>query len=309
MNVLDQVCTEDYCLYHGDATEVLRGLPDNAVHYSIYSPPFAGLYVYSDSERDLGNSSTYDEFFTHYGYLVAQVYRVLRPGRLVSVHCMLLPTSKAHHGYIGLQDFRGDLIRAHQQAGFIYHSEVCIWKDPVTAMQRTKALGLLHKQLKKDSAMSRQGVPDYLCTFRKPGENDEPVAHTDESFPVALWQRHASPVWMDITPSDTLQRESAREEADEKHIAPLQLEVIRRAVRLWSNPGDVVLSPFCGIGSEAFVALAERRRAIGIELKVSYYRQAVHNCARAIEARAQGVLFDPDLEAGAEEDEAAAVLS
>jgi hypothetical protein len=205
---------------------------------------------------------------------------------------MLLPTSKQHHGYIGLSDFRGNLIRQFQQAGWIFHSEVVIWKDPVTAMQRTKALGLLHKQLKKDSCMSRQGVPDYLVTMRKPGVNPDPVTHTNENFPVTLWQRYASPVWMDINPSDTLQRESAREEKDERHICPLQLEVIERALQLWTNPNDLVLSPFAGIGSEGYVAVRNGRRFAGIELKESYYKQAVANLIAAeTNANQQGELF------------------
>jgi len=204
------------------------------------------------------------------------------PGRLVSIHCMNLPTSKVRDGYIGLRDFRGEIIKAFEDAGFIYHSEVCIWKDPVTAMQRTKALGLLHKQIKKDSCMSRQGVPDYLVTMRKPGDNPERVEHTNENFPVQLWQQYASPIWMDINPSDTLQYRSAREHDDERHICPLQLEVIRRAVKLWSNPGDVVWSPFAGIGSEGFVALEMGRRFLGSELKASYYRQACKNLASAL---------------------------
>ncbi|MBQ2470493.1 MAG: site-specific DNA-methyltransferase, partial [Ruminococcus sp.] len=203
---------------------------------------------------------------------------VLMPGRLVSIHCMNFPAMKERDGYIGIKDFRGDLIRLFQKCGFIYHSEVCIWKDPVTAMQRTKAIGLLHKQLKKDSTISRQGIPDYLVTMRKPGDNAEPVTHTNESFPVNIWQRYASPVWDDINPSDTLQARSCRDEKDEKHICPLQLTVIRRGINLWTNPGDVVLTPFMGIGSEAVVALEQGRKAIGIELKPSWYKQAVRNC-------------------------------
>ena len=240
MNVKDQYIDERMALYHGDSCEVLREIPDNSVHFEIYSPPFASLYTYSNSERDLGNCRTQGEFFEQFAYIVEQLYRVLLPGRLMSVHCMNLPTSKERDGYIGISDFRGDLIRLFQDSGFIYHSEVCIWKDPVIAMQRTKALGLLHKQIRKDSAMCRQGIPDYLVTMRKPGMNPEPVAHTHESFPVAVWQRYASPVWDDINPSDTLQRTSAREERDEKHICPLQLTVIRRAVQLWTNPDDIV---------------------------------------------------------------------
>lgn len=284
MNVKDQYIDERMALYHGDSCEVLREIPDNSVHFEIYSPPFASLYTYSNSERDLGNCRTQGEFFEQFAYIVEQLYRVLLPGRLMSVHCMNLPTSKERDGFIGISDFRGDLIRLFQDAGFIYHSEVCIWKDPVIAMQRTKALGLLHKQIRKDSAMCRQGIPDYLVTMRKPGMNPEPVAHTHESFPVDVWQRYASPVWDDINPSDTLQRTSAREERDEKHICPLQLTVIRRAVQLWTNPDDIVLSPFGGIGSEPYVALENGRRAVACELKESYYKQMVLNCQSATQA-------------------------
>lgn len=278
MKVLDQYISDRMALYHGDSCEVLAGIPDNSVHFIVYSPPFASLYTYSNSDRDLGNCRDHAEFFAQFEFIVRELYRVLMPGRLMSVHCMNLPTSKERDGFIGIEDFRGELIQLYQKIGFIYHSEVCIWKDPVIAMQRTKALGLLHKQLKKDSAMSRQGIPDYLVTMRKPGENPEPVTHTNESFPVNVWQRYASPIWMDINPSDTLQKESAREEQDEKHICPLQLTVIRRAINLWTNPGDIVLSPFGGIGSEPYVALESGRRAVAIELKESYYRQMVSNC-------------------------------
>lgn len=288
--VLDQCVSERFALYHGDCVDVLAGLPNNSVHYSIFSPPFASLYTYSASARDMGNCADSSEFFEHFAFLMPELFRVLRPGRLVSFHCMLLPTSKARDGIIGLNDFRGDLIRSFKAAGFVHHSEVVIWKDPVTAMQRTKALGLLHKQIKKDSSMSRQGIPDYLVTMRKPGNNEEPITHTNEDFPVEMWQRYASPVWMDINPSDTLQYRSAREDKDERHICPLQLDVIRRALKLWSNPGDVVLSPFAGIGSEGYVALEEGRRFIGAELKRSYYEQAVANL-RSIEVPPQTMLF------------------
>lgn len=292
ISILDQRITRDFAAYHGDCVEVLRGIPNNSVDYSIFSPPFASLYTYSDSDRDMGNSTDYDEFFTHYNFLCAELYRVLKPGRLLSFHCMLLPTSKTHDGYIGLRDFRGDLIRAHQAAGMIYHSEVVIWKDPVAAMQRTKALGLLYKQFRKDSSMCRQGIPDYLITMRKPGENPEPVRKTPESHSVDLWQRYASPVWMDINPSDTLQYMSARDNDDERHICPLQLEVIERGVDLWTNPGDVVLTPFGGIGSEAYVALKAGRRAIAVELKASYYQAMVKNLETAVAERSQATLFD-----------------
>lgn len=279
MNVIDQNTNENFAAYHGDCIDVLRGMPDESVHYSIFSPPFASLYTYSASPRDMGNCASHDEFFEQFRYLVPELYRVMKPGRLLSFHCMLLPTSKARDGVIGLTDFRGQLIRAFQEVGWVFHSEVVIWKDPVQAMQRTKALGLLHKQIKKDSAMSRQGIPDYLVTMRKPGTNTEPVTHTgkDDDMPVDMWQQFASPVWMDINPSETLQHRSARENDDEKHICPLQLEVIRRGIKLWSNPGDTVLSPFMGIGSEGHVALTMGRRFVGAELKRSYYDQAVKN--------------------------------
>ena len=225
-------------------------------------------------------------------FLVAELYRVIAPGRCVSFHCMNLPTSKERDGFIGIRDFRGDLIRMFQGAGFIYHSEVTIWKDPVTAMQRTKALGLLNKQKNKDSAMSRQGIPDYLVTMRKPGENAEPIRHTDEEFPISVWQKLASPVWIDVNPSRTLNHRAAREQADERHICPLQLDVIERAVDLWSRPGDLVLSPFMGIGSEGYVAVKKGRRFVGIELKASYWRCAVANLEDAEREAAGKTLFD-----------------
>lgn len=281
MNVLDQSVSENYALYHGDSCEVLPMLPDHSVHYSIFSPPFASLYTYSNSPRDLGNCRNYDDFFDHFDFIIQELARIMKPGRNVSFHCMLLPTSKAHHGYIGLQDFRGDLIRAFQRRGFIFHSEVVIWKDPVTAMQRTKALGLLHKSVRENSSMCRQGVPDYLVTMRAPGDNDERVTHDREDYPVDKWQQVASPVWMDINQNETLQHQSARDHDDERHICPLQLEVIRRGVELWTNPGETVLSPFAGIGSEGHVSLQMGRKFIGIELKESYYRQAALNLANA----------------------------
>jgi len=325
--VINQAIGEKFALYHADCIEGYKALPDNSVDYSIFSPPFSSLYTYTNSERDMGNTRNDDEFFDQYRYLIAEQFRAHKPGRLISVHCMLLPSTISHHGYIGLRDFRGDIIRAYQDAGFIFHSEVVIWKDPVTAMQRTKALGLLYKQIKKDSARSRQGIPDYLVTFRKPGDNPDPVTKDPEQFPVDLWQNEASPVWnygesdppikqlidwvrgffrpaadigqrypdpvwMDINPSETLQYRSAREQQDERHICPLQLEVIRRGIRLWTNPGDVVVSPFAGIGSELVTALEMDRRAIGFELKQSYYEQAARNCHNAERATHQPSLFD-----------------
>lgn len=281
MKVLDQVITDDYAIWNGDCVDVVSSLPSDSIHYSIFSPPFASLYVYSDSPNDMGNVRDDDEFFAHFRFLIPELLRVTRPGRLLSFHCMNLPTSKVRDGVIGLKDFRGDLIREFVDAGWVYHSEVCIWKDPVTAMQRTKALGLLHKQLKKDSCMSRQGIPDYLVTMRKPGINPEHVCHTNQSFPVQKWQQYASPVWMDINPNETLQGRSAREERDERHICPLQLQVIQRGLELWTNPGDAVLSPFAGIGSEGYVALQMGRRFVGAELKTSYFRQMAANLRTA----------------------------
>ena len=295
--VLDQAHGKNWSLYHGDCIDVMRALPEHSVHFSVFSPPFASLYTYSSSLRDLGNCKDMSEFGEHFKFVAAELRRVMIPGRLISFHCMPLPTSKTRDGFIGARDFPGELIRAFEAEGFVYHSEVCIWKDPVTAMQRTKAVGLLYKQLCKDSAMSRQGYPDKLITVRAPGDNPEPVHHAkhdqeDEShISLPAWQRYASPVWTDINPSDTLQYRSAREHDDERHICPLQLEVIRRAVKLWSNREDVVLSPFAGIGSEGYVSIEQGRKFIGAELKQSYYEQAVRNLTEAEEPDAQEGLF------------------
>lgn len=287
MNVLNQASGDNYTVFHGDAVDVLKGIPDASIDYSIFSPPFASLYTYSNSPRDMGNVRNDAEFFEHFAFLVAELRRVMKPGHNVSFHCMLMPTSKERDGYIGLKDFRGDLIRAFQAHGFIYASEVCIWKDPVTSMQRTKALGLLHKTVRTNACMSRQGIPDYLVTMRAPGEMVDKVTHQPDQYPVDKWQKVASPVWMDIDPSDTLQYRSAREHDDERHICPLQLEVIRRGIDLWTNPGDVVLSPFTGIGSEGFVAVEMGRKFVGAELKKSYFEQAARNLAAAEQEQTQ----------------------
>ena len=290
MNCIDQVVTDRYTAIHGDCVEAIKGLPDACIGYSIFSPPFASLYTYSNSPRDMGNVRNDAEFFAHFDYLVAELRRVMMPGRDVSFHCMDLPASKERDGYIGLKDFPGELLRAFQRHGFIFHSKVTIWKGPVTAMQRTKALGLLHKSVRENSAMCRQGIPDYLITVRTPGEQAQRVTHTD--YPVELWQKVASPVWMDINPSDTLQYRSAREHDDERHICPLQLEVIRRGIQLWTNPGDIVLSPFMGIGSEGFVALELSRKFVGVELKKSYYEQATRNLDMATREQAQDLFAE-----------------
>lgn len=281
MNVINQMIDKRFALYQGDCVEVMHGIPDNSIHYSLFSPPFASLYTYSNSDRDMGNSKDNNEFSQHFFYLIRELYRAIMPGRLVSVHCMNLPAMKSRDGFIGIKDFRGDIIRWFEEAGFTFHSEVVIWKNPVTEMQRTKALGLLHKQIRKDSSMSRQGLPDYIVTFRKPGENPEPIEHTHDTFPVDVWQRYASPVWMDIRQSNTLQRKSARDEKDEKHICPLQLDVIERCIDLWTNPNDIVLDPFAGIGSTPYQAVIMGRRGLGIELKDTYFAQAQANLTQA----------------------------
>lgn len=281
--------TQDWKMVNGDCVEKLMEMEADSIDYSIFSPPFASLYVYSNSPNDMGNVASDDEFYEHFAFLTSELFRVLKPGRNLSFHCMNLPLSKERDGVIGLKDFRGNLIRSFQDAGFVYHSEACIWKDPVTAMQRTKAIGLLFKQFRKDTAMSRQGIADYLVTMRKPGINPNPIQKDESKYPVNLWQSWASPVWMDINPSDTLQYMSAREHNDERHICPLQLGVIERGIALWSNPGDLVLSPFAGIGSEGYQAIKQGRKFLGIELKKSYYEQAVRN----LESLAlQDALFD-----------------
>lgn len=302
IKVIEQVLDdkERYAIYNGDSCEVLKGLPNNSIDYSIFSPPFADLYTYSDSIRDLGNCKDKSEFYGQFKIIIKELYRVIKNGRLVSVHCMDLPTSKYKDGFIGLTDFPGLIIDMFTKVGFIYHSRVTIWKDPVVAMQRTKALGLLHKQLKKDSSMSRNGIADYVITFRKQGENLEHISHTNESYSVDKWQEVASPIWksedtdedlslryaegcwFDINQSYTLNKTSAREEKDEKHICPLQLDVIERCVELWTNPNDIVLTPFLGIGSELYQSLKMGRRGIGIELKSSYFEQAKNNLKNVI---------------------------
>lgn len=299
MNVIDQYQTDRYAIYNGDTCEVITAIPSDSIGLSVYSPPFSSLYTYSNSDRDLGNSKTDDEFFTHFEFIVKELYRILMPGRIMAVHCMNLPTSKERDGYIGIKDFRGDLIRLFQSVGFIYHSETCIWKNPVTAMQRTKALGLLHKQIKKDACMNRMGIPDYVVFMRKPGENPKRVSNTNESFPVGLWQDYASPiwdeynspVWWDINQSNTLNRMFSDEES-ERHICPLQLDVIERCVKMYSNEGDTVFTPFMGIGSEVFQAVKMGRKGIGIELKREYFLQAKKNMQSLDDADKQINLFD-----------------
>jgi len=284
----------------------MRDVPDESIGLSIFSPPFAELYAYSDDPRDMGNSSSYEEFFGHFDFLIRELIRVIMPGRIVAVHCIDIPAMKERDGYIGLKEFPGDLIRAFQSHGFIYHSRHVIWKDPLTEATRTKALGLMHQQLCKDSTMCRSGLPDYLLAFRAPGENADPVEHDSglreyhgsakiDGHGVKrshnIWRAYASPVWMDIRQSNTLNKNPARAAKDQKHICPLQLDVIERAVALWSREGDVVLTPFGGIGSEAYVAIKNRRKAILMELKESYFAQAVKNCASAANEMTTATLF------------------
>lgn len=267
---------DGYTVHLGDCVKWAKRMEDNSIDYSIFSPPFADLFVYSNSDHDMGNCKNDAEFADQFKYLVKELYRVLKPGRNVSFHCMNLPTTKMRQGYIGLRDFRGDLIRTFQDEGFIYHSEVCIWKDPVVAMQRTKALGLLHKTIRENSTMCRQGLPDYVVTMRKPGEAETRVTHGDD-LPVLMWQKYASPIWDDINQSRTLNKLPARDENDTKHMCPLQLDVIERCIHLWTNKGDLVFSPFTGIGSEGYCAIKMQRRFIGTELKPSYYELACQN--------------------------------
>lgn len=312
IKALDQRVRPSYAIYQGDSCELIRAVPDNSIHFGIHSPPFEGLYKFTNSDRDISNNEG-GTFWEHYGFLIAELLRVTRPGRLHSVHVMQLPATKGREGYIGMRDFRGDVIRSYQAAGWLLHSEVCIWKDPVVAQQRTKSIRLLHKQLTKDSTISGQGLADYVVTFRKPGENEEAVAgmldhyagdavdvsreaydrHAaelvaegkqpwpfDQWVSIMTWQRYASPVWTDIRQSRTLQYRSARDEKDEQHISPLQLDVIERCIDLWSNPGETVITPFLGIGSEVYVAVEAGRRGIGFELKTSYFAQAAANMER-----------------------------
>ena len=299
---VDQVVNDEYAIYQGDSCELIKSIPDKSMDFGVHSPPFEGLYKFSNSDRDISNNEG-DEFWEHYGFLISELFRVTKPGRLHSVHCMQLPTSKVRHGFIGIRDFRGEIVKAYQDAGWIFHSEVCIWKDPVVAQQRTKSLRLLHKQIVKDSTMSGQGLADYVVTFRKPGENAVPVAgcfdmwigdgdgpsmskwtewnDTRNWYSIEVWQKYASPVWTDINQTRTLQYRGGRAEKDEQHISPLQLDVIERCIALWSNPGETVFTPFLGIGSEVYGAVEMGRKGVGIELKPSYFEQAARNLEQA----------------------------
>ena len=272
---------DGYTVHLGDCVKWTRRMESNSIDYSVFSPPFADLFVYSNSDHDMGNCKDDAEFAAQLQYLISELFRVIKPGRNVSFHCMNLPTTKMRQGFIGLRDFRGTLIRAFQDAGFIYHSEVCIWKDPVVAMQRTKALGLLHKTIRENATMSRMGLPDYVVTMRKPGDCEDRVKH-GEDLPVSMWQKYASPIWDDIDQSRTLNKLPARDENDEKHMCPLQLDVIERCIHLWTNPGDLIFSPFTGIGSEGYCAVKMGRRFVGTELKPQYWNLACQNINDAL---------------------------
>jgi len=292
--VFDSTVTGNFAAYNADCVEFISTMPSDSVGMSIYSPPFSHLFIYSDSERDMGNVRSDDEFFQTYSFLLKELYRVTKPGRMTAVHCSDMPRTKSMYGYVGIYDMPGDIIRAHIDAGWTYHSRITVWKDPVVEMTRTKALGLLYKQLKKDSTRSRQGLPDYVLVFRKTPDDEkqcDPVGQDEKEFPVDQWQKWASPVWMDINQTNVLNVRAAREDRDEKHLCPLQLDLIERAIRLWSNRGDTILSPFMGIGSEGWGSIRTGRRYIGVELKESYYRQAIKNLAMAEQTAAGGDLL------------------
>lgn len=332
MKAIKETTGKNYHIYNADCVEIAQQLPDESIGFSVYSPPFSSLYTYSNSDRDMGNCSSNDEFFEQYKYLIKEKLRITKKGRLSAVHCMNLTTTKGRDGHIGMYDFRGEIIRAHVKAGWIFHSEICVWKDPVVAMQRTKALGLLHATIKKDSSMSRQGIPDHIVVFRKPGDNEEPIdgefqyfagemdlneyinreapdsvagnKFSEFKYPddrtiqkrttgssIDVWQHYASPVWFDIRQTNTLQFREGRDENDERHICPLQLDVIERCNQLWSKEGDVVFSPFLGIGSEGYIALQMGRKFIGTELKSSYFALAEKNLEKASSQPSQMELF------------------
>jgi len=300
--VSDQSITDQYAIYCGDACEVMPTLPDESVHLSIYSPPFGGLYHYSSSERDLSNCRNRDEFFLHYEFIVREIARLTMPGRLTGVHCMDIPSGNS--GADWLHDFPGDIIRMHERLGLHYVARYCVWKEPLGVRNRTMAKNLAHKTIVEDSSRCSVASADYLLMFRKKGANSVPIAHPDGLTEYAgerqipnelneyrgwkgnqienryshwIWRQYASAFWDDVRISRVLPFRAAKDSEDEKHVHPLQLDVIERCLILWSNPGDTVLTPFMGVGSEVYGALVNGRRAIGIELKPTYYRQAKQN--------------------------------
>jgi len=286
--VMDQAHGDGWALYNGDSAEVLPTLPDRSVDFSVFSPPFSSTYTYSPSLRDLGNVGSDEEFWDQFGYITRELLRVMKPGRLVAMHVANLPTYENTHGASGRSDFRGDTIRHFQDAGFVYHSEICIDKNPQAQAIRTHSKGLLFVQLNRDAAAMWQAWADYIVVMRTPGKNAEPV-QTD--LTQEEWIEYARPVWHGIRETDVLGVADARENDDERHLCPLQLPVIERCVRLWSGPGEVVLSPFAGIGSEGVVSLQQGRKFVGIELKPAYWRVARRNLANAHAAKDQMDLF------------------
>ena len=282
---LNEAHGENWVAYNGDCVDIARQMPDNSVDFSVYSPPFSGLYIYNDSAADMGNSASDEEFLDHYAFLCKELYRILRPGRVVAVHCKDLVYYQNARGTAGLRDFPGMLIRAHQDAGFDFHSRVTVRRCPVREMTKTKAHGLLYKQLRADSTFSRQGLPEYFVVFRKWAKTEteesevEPITHTRDEFPLEQWQEWADPVWMDTRETDVLNGRG--DPSDERHICPLPLDLIKRTIFLWSNPGDIVFSPFMGIGSEGTIAVQHRRKFVGVELKETYWRQACKHIATA----------------------------
>ena len=323
MSCIRQENTENYSIYNGDCVEVMKSLPSNSIDLSVYSPPFSDLFTYSDHIADMGNTANYDEFFKQYKYAIKELFRITRDKRLTVIHCKDLPLFKWKDGFVGMQDFSGDIIKAYQEEGWIYHSRVTIWKDPVVEMQRTKAQKLLYKELCKDSTTSAQAAADYLIIMRKPildesnivpvqsGESERFYDYVGSSmyapaqqeinkgrtqeekerlYSISVWQRYASPVWFDINQSNCLNVRRAKDEKDEKHMCPLQLDVIERAIELWSNPNEIVFTPFMGIGSEVYSAIKMGRKGVGVELKSSYYDVAVENIKSAVKNKAS--LFD-----------------
>ncbi len=317
MDVKNSKITKRYALYNDDCIPVLAEIPKDSIGFSIFSPPFCNLYSYSDNFNDMGNSKSYKEFFEHFRFVISELHRIIMPGRIVAVHCMDLPIHKGDMGFIGKRDFPGRIIREFQKIGFIYHSRHCIWKDPLLAAVRTKAIGLAHKQIVKDSTICRMGLPDYIIAFRKKGENPKPIEHPNglttyygsRSIPKELdrfknhkiqgtnkrshwiWQQYASPVWFDIRQTNVLKYREAKDSDDEKHICPLQLDTIERCMELWSTKDDTVLTPFMGVGSEIYVAIKNNRKGIGIELKTSYYKQAIKNILLVEKRKAKKTLL------------------
>ena len=290
VKVLNQVQGKDWSLYNGDSVEVMKGIPDDSIHLSIFSPPFSNLYTFSDSTRDMSNCSNHKQFIRNFRYMLKELYRVMKPGRIVAIHCMDLTTNIGRDGYLSVIDLGGVIIRLMQRLGFYYHTPITIWKNPVVEVTRTKNIQLLYHQFCKDASISRTSLPDRLLVFRKLGKNEEPITHDKKELSPEDWGKLASPVWMDINQTNTLN--SKKEEGDEKHISCLQLDVIERAITLWSNKGDIIFDPFMGIGSTGYQSIKMDRKTIGIELKEEWFNQSVANLKNAENSKKQISLFD-----------------